>query len=805
MAEDGTIVIGTSIENKEFDKQIKQLEKELNKFVKEEDKLLNKKAKLEIDTSKSERDLDNINKKIELSYKKLQEEKQKLNSIPDYKKETPEYSKQSANTDKAQINYDSLLTKHADLLAKYDLQKSSLNEVNQKIDENISNQERFNSKLEETRSKTLGLHMNFDNVGKSIMDNVKKVGKWCLALFSVRSAFNVIRQSMSAISQYNKDLSNKIESMKLVFASALEPIIIRIVNLLYKMLVYVNYISKAWFGVDLFAKAQEKSLKNSVGQAKKLQKTLAGFDEMNVLNDNGTTGIAGGGNFDFVAPEDVPIPSWLQWIADNKDKVLDFLKAFAILIAGIKIAKFIGKLGNLAKAFLNLGKNSDGANMSLENFGKKLSTGLLISGFALIIGAIVDLIKNWDSMDSASKRLDGILLGIGGSFVVLGTTIRVALAAGTGGISELISMVVGLSAVLGGMVISLKNEKKAIDDVTTATDKLRAAQDLYNEAINQYSNSLDTYDNALKKVEESTKNLEEAEKRNKMTGEELQKQVDAGKLSYDKMNEAQKEVYNAYIKNQEAQSDLSLATENLTKKKDELSLAEKVGRVSALEMKLSQEAQNEEFLRGGRAAQSFKDEVIDALNKGEIKTDEAQKVFEKAMADMDDDARKSFMEGIPDSIKEGLNPNNFESTGSKLKKWFSGLFSDIKDKFGKLASGLGFGGGISSGKGNGGGGGGGKGFAKGGVAYYNLPRMPLATGGIISRPGQGVPIGQAIGGERGIEGVLPLTDSQQMDLLGQSIARHMVINLTNINQMNGRVINRELKKIQNDNDFATNS
>lgn len=88
------------------------------------------------------------------------------------------------------------------------------------------------------------------------------------------------------------------------------------------------------------------------------------------------------------------------------------------------------------------------------------------------------------------------------------------------------------------------------------------------------------------------------------------------------------------------------------------------------------------------------------------------------------------------------------------------------------------------------------------LSTFNLPR--LAKGGIINMPGKGVPVGSAIGGERGQEGVIPLTDSQQMDLLGQAIARHMVINLTNVNQMDGRVISRAMKKINIESDFAFN-
>ena len=88
------------------------------------------------------------------------------------------------------------------------------------------------------------------------------------------------------------------------------------------------------------------------------------------------------------------------------------------------------------------------------------------------------------------------------------------------------------------------------------------------------------------------------------------------------------------------------------------------------------------------------------------------------------------------------------------------------------------------------------------INFVHFPR--LAKGGIINMPGRGVPVGSAIGGERGQEGVIPLTDSQQMALLGEAIGRYITINANITNMMNGRIISRELERIQNDKDFAFN-
>lgn len=90
------------------------------------------------------------------------------------------------------------------------------------------------------------------------------------------------------------------------------------------------------------------------------------------------------------------------------------------------------------------------------------------------------------------------------------------------------------------------------------------------------------------------------------------------------------------------------------------------------------------------------------------------------------------------------------------------------------------------------------------LSTFNLPR--LAVGGLINNPGRGVPLGggSAIGGEAGREGVIPLTDSQAMETLGEAIGRYITINANITNTMNGRIISRQLQQIRNDREFAYN-
>lgn len=90
------------------------------------------------------------------------------------------------------------------------------------------------------------------------------------------------------------------------------------------------------------------------------------------------------------------------------------------------------------------------------------------------------------------------------------------------------------------------------------------------------------------------------------------------------------------------------------------------------------------------------------------------------------------------------------------------------------------------------------------IAVPQIPR--LKVGGIINMPNKGTLVGggMALGGEAGKEGVLPLTNQQAMAELGREIGKNVLVNLTNVTQMNGRVISRELKQVRSTQEFAYN-
>lgn len=87
-----------------------------------------------------------------------------------------------------------------------------------------------------------------------------------------------------------------------------------------------------------------------------------------------------------------------------------------------------------------------------------------------------------------------------------------------------------------------------------------------------------------------------------------------------------------------------------------------------------------------------------------------------------------------------------------------------------------------------------------------LNSLGLAKGGIYNNPGKGVSMSNVVVGEatNGAEGVVPLNNEQSMDLIGQSIAKHVVINLTSTTLLDNKVISRQQSKITDATNFATN-
>lgn len=164
-----------------------------------------------------------------------------------------------------------------------------------------------------------------DGMGKGLSNAITKIGKMALAVLSIRSAYMLVRQASSTLSQYNEQYATDLEYIRYVIAQGLAPVLQKVVELAQTLLAYVNYLVQALFGVNLFANASAdsfKKAKDNLGGAakssKELKNNLASFDEINVLSQDSGAGGGGAGlpSLDIGGLQDVEIPDWLKNIKE---------------------------------------------------------------------------------------------------------------------------------------------------------------------------------------------------------------------------------------------------------------------------------------------------------------------------------------------------------------------------------------------------------------------------------------------------------------------------------------------------------
>ena len=234
--------------------------------------------------------------------------------------------------------------------------------------------------IEKTKNKIIQLRKqqealnkyDFSSFGNSIQKVTRRIGKMALAVFGIRSAFMFVRNAINTIAADDEQLKADIDYMKSAIAYTLEPVVRGIVDLAKQLMFYIGYIVKAWTGKNIFENAN-KSLKNATGSAKalnkELNKTLAGFDEMNVLQDTSSSS-SGGGSADVMPSFDLSqiqgeVPAWIKWIAENKNIIIPTLLGIATALGLIKL----GIMG---------------------------LTGATIVG--LIVGLVALILTNWDKI-----------------------------------------------------------------------------------------------------------------------------------------------------------------------------------------------------------------------------------------------------------------------------------------------------------------------------------------------------------------------------------------------------------------------
>lgn len=684
---DGQVIIGTKLDSKNFDKQLSKLETRYkNEQIDLEVKLANfDNAKQEV--NKLNYELKNVKDRLqEINARKIE-----LKAMPDFSSNAKAFNEYtSLNIEQSELNakaeqYNIQLNKAHDNLTK---NEASYEKIKNKVNQTGLEYQKLNAEINKTNSQGLsGVAKSINDVGKGVQGVTKKLVKWGLAIFGIRSAYQFFKSSVSILSEYNEQIGTDIQYIRFALAATLQPVIERIIQLVYTLLQYIGYIAKAWFGVNIFANASvkafqsnNKALKDSNKQAKQLKKTLAGFDEMNVLENNkesdngGSNGGVGTPSTDLSNIGEKDLTNIYKWTDKAKEKFDDLYE----IITG-KIRKAIEDLG-LSDFFLK--------SWELAASGvKDVFHGLLDS-----IGGILEMIVGLFTGD-ADKIKEGFK----------------KLVKGIGEIAKgLVKIVIGVWGEIVALVWQF-----VIQPILNAFKEgwgniKQGFKDLWDSIVIVFKEMVDTLVQTAKELWKSLK-------------QGFKDLFNGIKTVFSPLGNFFKNIWNNLV------SGAKTAWTNVKK-------------------------------AFGSVTSFFSNIVNSVINKFRSLGSKVGSAIGSAF--------KAVINGVLRTIENVLN-SPIRAINSLI-----GIVNKISPtKIGKLST-------------------------------FYLPR--LAKGGIVNMPSRGIPIGSAIAGESGAEGVIPLTDSQQMAMLGEAIGKYITINANITNTMNGRVISREIQRVQNNSNFAMN-
>ena len=741
---DGFITIGTKLETDKFDKQVAALEKK----IKEEEE---KKIKIDAEVTNLEEEIrkyDEARAKVieyKQELKRLNEEKaQMLKADPSMAVavDTPEYARVKQDI----IDINNLI---AEEQAKIDKQGPAIDKVAMKLEEAKNKQSQVNEKVDEFKQKIENVNLqkqqaeiekmksSFNGVNGAIQSGVRRLGMMALSIIGIRSGLAMLRNASSQLASYDSEYAAKLEYIRFALTQAIAPVLQYIVNLAMKLLSIINAIAQAWFGINIFGKGSVdnfKKMKAGAGgvakAAKEIHKQLAGFDEMNILQDNGNTSTGGGGG--GASMGDLPdlsawqgeVPVWLQWIMDNRDLILSLLAGIAAGILAIKLG------------FTGL---------------QALGIGLAVAGIVYAIQSLIEYIK-----DPSLENFGKVIIGIGVAIVGIGIAI-----------GSLPVIIIGTIVLIVGLIIKYWDQIKAflqkgIDWLKSKSGWIREhlggwVGDMYDAIVGFLQNVLGYFDStiqALKKVFDGIIQFFKGVFTGdwKMAWEGI-KNILGGVIDWFK---AIFKLWFEWIKT-------FIITPIVS---------------------LFQNMWN-----------GIKTGAQNAWNGVKNIWSTVTSFFKTIFTNAWEAVKRVFSVGgkIFDGIKEGI-VNGFKNIVNAIIRGINKVvatpFNAINNILNTLRN-------VSI-----------AGYQPFGFIHtFNVPQIPqLKTGGIINMPNRGTMLGgMAIGGEAGREGVVPLTDQQAMAELGEAIGKNVLVNLTNITSMNGRVIGRELKKIQSEQEFAYNA
>lgn len=269
------------------------------------------------------------------------------------------------------------------------------------------NQAKFKGRVSESVQEVQKLG---NRMTKTFEQGIKRIGRMAVGLLGARSAFMALRRAATNYMEANEDLKYQVEGLWNVLAVAIGPVVEQLVSWLTIAISYINAFVMALWGVNLVAKANELALKKqakATSAAAKASRQLAGFDEMNKLND--TSG--GGGGAETGAGQFEAVPVNTKFIDDIIGKLNVILPLVMGIAAGFAAWKILSTFGAPLKVCAAACLIIAGAVTSIMAFLEMLDGGIEWGELGVFVAGIAALATGLGIAFGAIAASVGVVVG----------------------------------------------------------------------------------------------------------------------------------------------------------------------------------------------------------------------------------------------------------------------------------------------------------------------------------------------------------------------------------------------------------
>ena len=314
--------------------------------------------------------------------------------------------------------------------------------------------------------------------GKSIKQSfggaLSAVKRLAPALLAARGVMGILRKAVSAYMEQNQALSQQLSNAWTGLGNLLGPIIEKMVNLVSSAVAYFTKFLSLLGITGKTASSQISSAGSAAGkETKKLQRQLASFDELNILNSKEEDSSGGGGGVGAAGYEmaDVKLPDFVKLMVDQI-KAGKWGEAAATLTSALN--DMVAKV-DWAGIGAKIGKGLDGGLTFLATALKTFDWYALGADLGTSINSIITNV-DWANLGTILGAKFTILIqGLGGLFATIDwAALGQALADGFRGLWDSIDWGQASQTVSDGVIGTLTTISTAIK----ATDWQKLGNDV---------------------------------------------------------------------------------------------------------------------------------------------------------------------------------------------------------------------------------------------------------------------------------------------------------------------------------------